>query len=61
MGMAPVRKRECLIVMDKLCTNPVAQMFLSPCGPSHDACALPLSLSTVTRNLRDNRYCSVSA
>jgi hypothetical protein len=59
--MAPVVKRECLTVMDKLCTRPVAQVFLSPCATCFDARGLPLTLSTVRRNLRDNRYSSVSA
>jgi hypothetical protein len=64
--LAPLLKTQCLIVMEKLFSRPVAQMFLNAPDPEADKCAdyfeqisRPMSLNMIQNKLQENEYESV--
>ncbi|OHT16014.1 Bromodomain containing protein [Tritrichomonas foetus] len=67
MHLSPYLKKQCQEVMEKICARPIAQIFFYPVDPIQDNCPNyfdivknPMDLGTIKKNLRGNKYKSVS-
>ena len=67
MHISPYLKKQCQEVMEKICARPIAQIFFYPVDPVQDDCPNyfdivknPMDLGTIKKNLRCNKYKSVS-
>lgn len=65
--LSPYLRKQCQEVMEKICSRPTAQFFFYPIDPIQDNCPdyfeivkFPMDLSTIKKNLRNNKYKSVA-
>lgn len=61
------QKKRCMNIINKLCNYHISFMFLNPVDPERDQCPKyfqyvkrPMDLSTVRKNLEENKYSTVS-